>query len=89
MRMGGPICWGCMRETQTMSLSSCESEIYATNEGTKREGVLDVCLDPVSTVGGAINLAPHLGGSSVAVAAAARAVVAWASSLANYSRSLH
>jgi hypothetical protein len=51
--------------------------------------MLDVCLDPVSTVGGAINLAPHLGGSSVAVAAAARAVVAWASSLANYSRSLH
>jgi hypothetical protein len=35
MRMGGPICWGCMRETMTMSLSSCESEIYATNEGTK------------------------------------------------------
>jgi hypothetical protein len=35
MRMGGPICWGCMRETKTMSLSSCESEIYATNEGTK------------------------------------------------------
>jgi hypothetical protein len=35
MRMGGPICWGCMRETTTMSLSSCESEIYATNEGTK------------------------------------------------------
>jgi hypothetical protein len=24
-----------MRETKTMSLSSCESEIYATNEGTK------------------------------------------------------
>jgi hypothetical protein len=35
MRMGGPVCWGCMRETETMSLSSCESEIYATNEGTK------------------------------------------------------
>jgi hypothetical protein len=36
MRMGGPtICWGCMRKTTTMSLSSCESEIYATNEGTK------------------------------------------------------
>jgi hypothetical protein len=35
MRMGGPVCWGCMRETTTMSLSSCESEIYATNEGTK------------------------------------------------------
>jgi hypothetical protein len=31
MRMGGPLCWGCMRETKTMSLSSCESEIYATN----------------------------------------------------------
>jgi hypothetical protein len=35
MRMGGPICWGCMRETKTMSLSSCESEIYTTNKGTK------------------------------------------------------
>jgi hypothetical protein len=35
MRMGGPICWGCMRENTTMSLSSCESEIYATNEGMK------------------------------------------------------
>jgi hypothetical protein len=34
-RMGGPICWGCMREKGTMSQSSCESEIYATNEGTK------------------------------------------------------
>jgi hypothetical protein len=34
-RMGGPVCWGCMRETRTMSQSSCESEIYATNEGTK------------------------------------------------------
>jgi hypothetical protein len=35
MRMGDPICWGCMRETATMSLSSCKLEIYATNEGTK------------------------------------------------------
>jgi hypothetical protein len=35
LRMGGPVCWGCMRETETMSLSSCESEIYATNEDTK------------------------------------------------------
>jgi hypothetical protein len=35
MRMGGPICWGCMRETTIMSLSSCESEIYATNEGIR------------------------------------------------------
>jgi hypothetical protein len=34
-RMGGPVCWGCMRERGTMSQSSCESEIYATNEGTK------------------------------------------------------
>jgi hypothetical protein len=33
--MGGPVCWGCMREKGTMSQSSCESEIYATNEGTK------------------------------------------------------
>ena len=33
MRMGGPVCWGCLRETETMSQSSCESEIYATNEG--------------------------------------------------------
>jgi hypothetical protein len=32
MQMGGPFCWGCMRETETMSLSSCESEIYATNK---------------------------------------------------------
>jgi hypothetical protein len=23
-RMGGPVCWGCMRETRTMSQSSCE-----------------------------------------------------------------
>ena len=35
MRMGGPVCWGCTRETETMSQSSCESEIYSLNEGTK------------------------------------------------------
>jgi hypothetical protein len=34
-RMGGPVCWGCMRERGTMSQSSCESDIYATNEGTR------------------------------------------------------
>ena len=35
MRMGGPIVRGCTRETETMSQSSCESEIYSLNEGTK------------------------------------------------------
>ena len=35
MRMGGPVCWGCTRETETMSQSSCELEIYSLNEGTK------------------------------------------------------
>jgi hypothetical protein len=35
MRMGGPLVWGCKRETKTMSRSSCESEIYSTDEGTK------------------------------------------------------
>jgi hypothetical protein len=34
-RMGGPVCWGCTREKGTVSRSSCESEIYATDEGTK------------------------------------------------------
>jgi hypothetical protein len=34
-RMGGPVCWGCTREKKTNSRSSCESEIYATDEGTK------------------------------------------------------
>jgi hypothetical protein len=34
-RMGGPVCWGCTREKTTMSRSSCESEIYATDEGSK------------------------------------------------------
>ena len=28
MQMGGPICWGCMQETKTMSLSSCEFKKY-------------------------------------------------------------
>jgi hypothetical protein len=34
-RMGGPVCWGCTRERRTVSRSSCESEIYATDEGSK------------------------------------------------------
>ena len=34
-RMGGPLMWACMREPTTVSRSSCESEIYATDEGTK------------------------------------------------------
>jgi hypothetical protein len=34
-RMGGPVCWGCTRERTTVSRSSCESEISATDEGTK------------------------------------------------------
>ena len=34
-RQGGPIVWGCTRELDTISRSSCESEIYATDEGTK------------------------------------------------------
>jgi hypothetical protein len=34
-RMGGPVVWGCTREKTTVSRSSCESEIYATDEGTK------------------------------------------------------
>jgi hypothetical protein len=38
---------------------------------------------PVSTLGGATNLAPHLGSSPTAIAAAARAVVSWATALAN------
>jgi hypothetical protein len=33
--MGGPVCWGCTREKGSVSRSSCESEIYATDEGTK------------------------------------------------------
>jgi hypothetical protein len=33
--MGGPVCWGCTQEKGTVSHSSCESEIYATNKGTK------------------------------------------------------
>jgi hypothetical protein len=33
--MGGPVCWGCTREKGTVSRSSCESKIYATDEGTK------------------------------------------------------
>jgi hypothetical protein len=40
-RMGGPICWGCNREKDTVSQSSCESEIYSTDEGTK--SVLTIC----------------------------------------------
>ena len=35
IRQGGPIAWGCTRETKTMSRSSCEAEIYATDEGVK------------------------------------------------------
>jgi hypothetical protein len=34
-RMGGPVTWGCTRESKSVSRSSCESEIYATDEGTK------------------------------------------------------
>jgi hypothetical protein len=34
-RIGGPICWGCTREKDTVSRSSCESEIYSADEGTK------------------------------------------------------
>jgi hypothetical protein len=34
-RMGGPVMWGCMREKSTVSRSSCESEIYAADEGAK------------------------------------------------------
>ena len=34
-RQGGPIMWGSIRESETISRSSCESEIYATDEGTK------------------------------------------------------
>jgi hypothetical protein len=33
--MGGPVCWGCTQEKGTVSRSSCEAEIYATDEGTK------------------------------------------------------
>jgi hypothetical protein len=40
-------------------------------------------MKPVSTLGGAINLAPHLSSLPTAVAAAARAVVSWATALAN------
>jgi hypothetical protein len=60
--------------------------------------MLDIAKNTVSTVGGANKLAPYLGrspvaapylGSSpVAVAAATRAVASWASSLANYCRTL-
>ena len=35
IRTGGPVAWGGIRERRTVSGSSCESEIYATNEGTK------------------------------------------------------
>lgn len=35
LRQGGPIVWGCTRELNTISRSSCESEIYAADEGTK------------------------------------------------------
>ena len=34
MRMGGPLAWKAVRQEQT-SLSSCEAEIRATNEGSK------------------------------------------------------
>jgi hypothetical protein len=34
-RMHGPVSWGCCREKDTISRSSCESEIYSTDEGTK------------------------------------------------------
>ena len=34
-RQGGPIAWECKRESKTMSRSSCEAEIYATDEGVK------------------------------------------------------
>jgi hypothetical protein len=33
--MGGPVAWGCLREPLSLSFSSCKSEIYVTNEGTK------------------------------------------------------
>jgi hypothetical protein len=33
--IGGPVSWGCTRESKSDSQSSCESEIYTTNEGTK------------------------------------------------------
>jgi len=34
-RMGGPVSWGCNRESKSVSRSSCESEIYSADEGTK------------------------------------------------------
>ena len=34
-RQGGPISWGCTRESNSISRSSCESKIYAVDEGTK------------------------------------------------------
>jgi hypothetical protein len=36
--------------------------------------LLNVCKDPVSTIGGAINLAPHLGSSPTAVVSGATAL---------------
>jgi hypothetical protein len=58
---------------------------HQTGESHPRgeRGVLNVCMKPVSTLGGASNLASHLGSSPTAVAAAARAVVSWAAALAN------
>jgi hypothetical protein len=40
-RMAGPMCWGCTRKSGTVSRSSCESKIYATDEGTK--SVITIC----------------------------------------------
>jgi hypothetical protein len=34
-RVSGPVSWGCIRESKSVSRSSCESEIFATDEGTK------------------------------------------------------
>jgi hypothetical protein len=35
MRMGGPVIWGCVREPNKASRSSCEAEIGAMDEGCK------------------------------------------------------
>ena len=47
MRMGGPLVWGCTRKRETMSQSSCESEIYSLNEGTKSILNIQTCW-PIS-----------------------------------------
>jgi hypothetical protein len=78
--------------TSPQLLTNWDPDTGESRECLPREerGVLDVGKISISNLGGAKDLASHLGKSPVVVAAAAQAVASWAISLAKYCcRALH